>query len=88
MVVKINKRLFIRIPGVTYLLPTSIPNLLSIENEILHYDAQGEDEDVDPEAEMPEDIDVEAGEPEVEVQPPGPYTTVGTYTSSERTSTT
>src|SRR5664279_1183413 len=77
MVVRRNNRLIIHIPGVTHLLPTPMPNLFSIENEQLHYDAHGEDEDVDPEAEMPEDIDVEAGEPEYEVQPPGPYATYG-----------
>lgn len=69
MVVTKNERIYIRIPGVGHLLPTTMPNVLSIENGILHYNVQVQDEEVDPDAEMPEDVEDEKGEPEAEVQP-------------------
>lgn len=51
MIVTKNGRIFIHIPGVRHLLPTPMPNMFSIEDGILHYNAQVEDEDEDPEAE-------------------------------------
>lgn len=81
MIITRNGRIFIRIRRVRHLLLTPMPNMFSIEDGILHYNAHGEDEDEDPEVEMPEDVEVEEDEPEEAVQRKnneegdGPYAT-------------
>ena len=52
-----------------------MPNLFSIENGILHYVGQEEEEEVEPEGEIPEEFDVEAEIPEEEAYIPPQYTT-------------
>ena len=66
MVTTSKGRLYIRIPGAGHLVPTPMSNMFSIENGQLHYDLQGIEEEVEPEVKMPEDINVEAEEPEEE----------------------
>ena len=59
-------------PGVAELFPTPMPNLFSIENGILHYVVQDEEEqvEVEPKGEIPEEFDVEAEIPEEEAYIP------------------
>ena len=77
MVSKRNGRYFVHIPGAGRLYPTPLPNnLFSLENGVLHYDAQVEQHQ--PHVEVPEEEDeVEPQEegPEQEQQPRNPYTT-------------
>ena len=62
--------IFIRIPGVAKLFPTPMPHLFSIENGVLHYVGQEEEEEVEPEGEYPEEPNVEAEIPEEEAYIP------------------
>ena len=52
------------------LFPTPMPNLFSIEDGIPHYVVQEEEEEVEPEGEHPEELDVEAEIPEEEAYVP------------------
>ena len=67
--------IFVRIPRVTELFPTPMPNLFSIKDGILHYVGQEEEEEVEPEGEHPEEPDLEAEIPEEEAYVPPQYTT-------------
>ena len=73
MIISNHDRLYFCVPGVGHLFPTPMPNLFSIEDEQLHYDIQGVEEEVEPEAEMPKDIDMEVGEHEEEAYIRPPY---------------
>ena len=57
------------------LFPTPMPNIFPIQNGILHNVGQEEGEEVELEAEMPEDNYEEAEEPEEEAYIPPPYAT-------------
>ena len=75
MITQQQGRKFIRIPGVAELFPTPMSNLFSIEDGVLHYAGQEEDEEVEPEGEHPEEPDVEAEDPGEEAYVPPQYTT-------------
>ena len=75
MITQRQGRIFIRIPGVAELFLTPMPNLFSIENGVLHYVGQEEEEEVETEGEYPEEPNIEAEIPEEEVYIPLQYTT-------------
>ena len=57
------------------LFPSPMPNLFSIEDGVLHYVGQEEEDEVEPEGEYPEEPNVEAEIPEEEAYVPPQYTT-------------
>ena len=77
MVSKRSGRYFVRIPGAGRLYPAPLPtNLFSLENGVLHYDAQVEQHQ--PNVKVPEEedeVEPQREGPEQEQQPRNPFTT-------------